>query len=44
MYEHFLNRFLQVNTNMWNEVILQDATTLIEMGGPDALVAALALN
>lgn len=29
---------------MWNEVILQDATMLIEMGGPDDLAAALALN
>jgi len=33
-----------VNTNMWNEVILQDARTLMKAGGPADIANAIALH
>lgn len=33
-----------INTNMWNKVILEDAKTLLYRGGPADIAAAIALN
>ncbi len=44
--EHLYNDLWQynVNTNMWNFVILEDAKYLLERGGPADIAGALALN
>jgi hypothetical protein len=33
-----------INTNMWNKVILEDAKTLLNRGGPADIAAAISLN